>query len=261
MDLIPLLPSGPDIVHFMAPPEAPALSRLNAPAVLTVHGNGKPRERFLRNSIFLSADHARRHGAEFFVYNGIDPAEAPFYAGPREDWFLFLSKTSWSVKNLSGAMKMCRSARARLRIAGGMWPLHLRARAWVTRGFRWEGPVGGAHKAELLAHARALLFPVIWPEPFGLVVVEALMAGTPVIAAPLGSLTELVSPEVGALPRTEEEWLETLSHPFTRDPERCRDWAMSRFHYSIMAANYESAYTRVQRGESLQPREPQGGPK
>ncbi|HUP55979.1 MAG TPA: glycosyltransferase [Bdellovibrionota bacterium] len=256
VDLLPRLPAGVDLVHFMAPPESEAVARLPAPALLTVHGNGKPGERFPRNTVFLSADHARRHGAEAFIHNGIDPEEVEFRGAGRADWYLFLSKTSWRVKNLAGAMRHCRRAGAKLMIAGGHRPWSLRARAALTPGFSWAGPVGGRKKAELLSSARALLFPVIWDEPFGLVVVEALMAGTPVIASPRGSLPELIGPEVGALPKSEEEWEAALREPFARDPERCRSWATERFHYSVMASGYESAYDRVLAGEAIQPREP-----
>jgi glycosyltransferase involved in cell wall biosynthesis len=255
-DLLPKLPAGADVVHFMAPPRADTLSRLPCAAVLTVHGNGKPGEKFPRNTVFLSRDHARRHGAEFFVYNGIDPVESGFNAGAREPWYLFLSRTSWRVKNLSGAMSYCRRAGASLRIAGGHRPLGLRLKAALTPGFRWEGPVSGAKKSELLCKGRALVFPVLWDEPFGLVIVEALMAGTPVIATPRGSVPELVSPEVGLLPRSEEEWVEALRGGFSRDPGICHEWARKRFHYSVMAAGYESAYSRVIGGEHLQPSEP-----
>lgn len=258
LDLLPRLPGGVDIVHFMAPPARETLAKLPCAPVLTVHGNGKPGEKFPRCSVFLSRDHARRHGAEFFVYNGIAPEESGFRPGRREPWYLFLSKTSWRVKNLSGAMGLCRKAGVPLRIAGGRRPIGLRVRAALTPGFHWEGPVSGAKKANLLETARALLFPVLWDEPFGLVVAESLMAGTPVIASPRGSLPELISSEVGALPQSEDEWIELLQKPFSREPMACREWALKRFHYSVMAANYESAYSRVIAGEVLQPREPIG---
>lgn len=109
-DLLPKLPPGTDLVHFMAPPERDAISRMDCPWILTVHGNGKPGERFPRNTVFLTRDHARRHGAEVFVFNGVDPEEYRFEPGSKEDRFLFLSKTSWKVKNVSGAIRLCSRA-------------------------------------------------------------------------------------------------------------------------------------------------------
>ncbi|HTL13181.1 MAG TPA: glycosyltransferase [Bdellovibrionota bacterium] len=245
-------PPGIDVVHFMAPPGDDVERALKIPFITTIHGNGRPGEVFSRHSVFLSKDHARRHGSTVFVHNGIDPAEGrPARAVPRGPRFLFLSKTSWGVKNVRGAARYCRRAGVPLTIAGGGRPYGLRARAWLAShlgqgGLTWTGPVAGEAKAELLAGARALVFPVLWPEPFGLVVVEALMAGTPVLARPVGSLPELVTPEVGKLLDTEEEWVEFLAaNRIPWDAEACRRHAETHFHYRMMAEAYEALYLRA----------------
>jgi glycosyltransferase involved in cell wall biosynthesis len=263
-EILARFPEGLDIVHFMAPTAGRLWARAPGAKLLTVHGNAKPGERYPRDTVFLSEDHARRHHATCFVHNGIDPAEVRFDPDGKRAELLFLSKTSWGVKNLAGAMRICRIAGVPLRIAGGHRPWGLRARAWLTPGQAWVGPVAGERKAELLSQARALVFPVRWPEPFGLVVVEALMSGTPVIASRLGSLPELVGPEVGMLldpPLAEDgspeskaawqnAWVSALSESAELararwSPEACREWAMSRFHYSRMAEGYESVYLKV----------------
>ncbi|MGK5088693.1 glycosyltransferase [Bdellovibrionota bacterium FG-2] len=250
--LLAKLPAGVELVHFMAPPEKRAQEHLACAQVLTVHGNGKPDEKFPKNTVFLSRDHAERHGSSCFVYNGIDPDEYEFSAH-KENWFLFLSKTQWKVKNLSGAVSLCLEAGASLRIAGGSRPYGIRALSALHPRLRWEGAVGGLRKNSLLSQARALVFPVIWPEPFGLAVVEALASGTPVLASPLGSLPELVGPEVGALLDSRDEWIEMLSSPSLRfDPERCRAWVIERFHFRQMALGYENVYKKVINGEVLQ---------
>jgi glycosyltransferase involved in cell wall biosynthesis len=250
LDLIPILPQGVDIVHFQAPPEAGTWEALACPGVLTVHGNGKPGEVFPKNTVFLSRDHAQRHGSEQFVYNGIDPEEYRFEPDQKEDWALFLSKTSWRVKNVAGAIDLCTRARMPLKIAGGNRPLTARLRARLNPRMQWVGPVSGAKKAELLAHAKAFIFPVLWSEPFGLVVAEALMSGTPVIAACRGSIPELVPSDVGVTlsnePGSESVWVEWLSRrEFPWSPERCRAWAMEKFHYKRMAQSYEEIYRRL----------------
>jgi glycosyltransferase involved in cell wall biosynthesis len=118
--------------------------------------------------------------------------------------------------------------------------------------------VGGARKAELLSSAGALIFPVLWDEPFGLVVVEALLAGTAVIASRRGSLSELVTEEVGELlpcpdsSAREAQWVESVRAWRPRDPEVCRDWARRRFSVERMAEAYEGAYRKVLGGETLQ---------
>ena len=112
-----------DLVHFMAPPGERDWDAFEGPKLLTVHGNGKSGEKFPQNTVFLSEDHARRHGGSVFVYNGLDPSEYRFLPSrAKSDWFLFLSKTSWSVKNLGGAMRMASKADVSLKIAGGGRP-------------------------------------------------------------------------------------------------------------------------------------------
>ncbi|MCM2321788.1 MAG: glycosyltransferase [Oligoflexia bacterium] len=262
LGLLGRLPPGTDVVHFMAPPEEGTWERLPCAALLTVHGNGKPGESFPRNTVFLSQDHALRHGGTVFVYNGIDPAEYRFAPEEKGDWMLFLSKTSWSVKNVRGALRLCARAGVPLKIAGGNRPWLSRIEATLRPGMEWLGPVAGAAKAKWLCQARALVFPVLWPEPFGLVVVEALMSGTPVLATRKGSLPELLPEGVGAvLPQptagTEKEWLALLrSGLLGMEPARCREWALSRFHYGKMAEGYEGLYRKVMAGESLHPQNP-----
>lgn len=243
---------GVDVVHFMAPPSEEVMKRLPVASLLTVHGNGKVGERFPDNTVFLSADHARRHGRIEFVHNGLDPSEYRFDPDAKRDAFLFLSKTSWKVKNVRGALSMCKEAGVPLDVAGGNRPYLPRARAMAENLLpgrartRWLGPVNGLKKAEILSRARALVFPVLWDEPFGLVVIEALISGTPVIASRRGSMPELVAPTVGVLPGSHAEWiqwLQTARLPFA--PEACRAWAMEKFHYLRMARDYVTHYHRV----------------
>jgi glycosyltransferase involved in cell wall biosynthesis len=257
LDLARRLPPGIELVHFMAPPGEAGLRALGCASLLTVHGNGKADEEFPANTVFLSADHARRHGATEFVHNGIDPEDYLFEPGRKDGRYLFLSKTSWGVKNVRGAIRICRRAGVGLRVAGGSRPWDARLAVAFSRQLSWEGPVAGRRKAELLAGAAGLVFPVLWDEPFGLVAAEALMSGTPVLASPRGSLPELIPADVGALPASESEWIERLGSG-TADwaPERCRQWALERFHYRVMTANYERIYRRILGGEMLHSRPP-----
>jgi glycosyltransferase involved in cell wall biosynthesis len=261
LELPARLPKGVDVVHFMAPPEAEVWARLTCPGVVTVHGNGKPDEVFPMNSIFLSADHAARHGARAYVHNGIDPAEYAFTPDRKSGDYLFLSKTSWKVKNVRGAVELCRKAGVGLVVAGGRRPLGTRVRVALAPGMRWAGPVAGGRKAALLAAARALVFPMVWEEPFGLVMVEALMSGTPVLANPRGSAPELIAPAAGALPRDEAEWLDWLRNPGRLPaPEACRKLALEKFHYRRMTADYVECYRKACAGEPLQARPPRTQP-
>lgn len=257
--LLGRLPQGTDVVHFMAPPSERVWRELACPGILTVHGNGQVGEKFPLNSVFLSKDHARRHGSEVFVYNGIDPSEYAFAPDMKSGRFLFLSKTSWGVKNLAGAIRVCQRAGVSLQISGGRRPYTQRLRAWVTPGLEWVGPVAGEKKAQLLARAKALVFPILWPEPFGLAVVEALVSGTPVLASPLGSMPELLPEQAGFLLKSQKDWVGALrGERGFPSPEACRSWAIQQFHYKNMASRYLELYTRLRSGGSLQDRHPVG---
>ena len=262
LDLLSRLPDGLDVIHFMAPPEEKILNHLPCPSLLTVHGNGELGEEFIRNSVFLSQDHAKRHHAEVFVYNGIDPAEYLFTPAEKKNWYLFFSKTNWRVKNLSGAIRLCTQESVPLCIAGGNRPVWTRLMTLVKKNMVWKGPLSGVDKALLFAQAKALIFPVCWPEPFGLVVAEALMSGTPVLATRRGSLSELVSQNVGMLfdSDRDERWSDYLCMTqLPWDPYACRERAMSCFHYKKMAEQYLQLYRRISSGENLHTKAPKAG--
>ena len=251
------LPKGIELIHFFTPPSRELISRLKVPYIFTLQGNGQPGEAFPENTVFISQDHAKRHGGKTVVYNSIDPDEFIFDPSHKNDSYLFLSKTNWRVKNLSGAIRLCRKAHAPLKIAGGNRPYGLRAEIAV-RNFvggskmDWIGPVNGTCKAEVLAHAKAFLFPVVWPEPFGIVIAEALVSGTPVLGSRRGSLPELITPDVGAVLDTEDEWIEMLSRKkLPWDPAACRARALERFHFRVMSQNYEEVYRKILSGTGL----------
>lgn len=111
---------------------------------------------------------------------------------------------------------------------------------------RFVGEVGGTVKRSLFAGARALLMPIRWEEPFGMVMVEALACGTPVIAFPEGAARELVlDGQTGFLVEDEQAMgaaVSQLSRIAARD---CRAWVAARCDVDVVAAAYESAYRSV----------------
>ncbi len=240
------IPPGTDVVHFMAPPEAEVWDQLPCAGLLTIHGNGKKGEVFPPNTVFLTRDHAERHGRKVFVWNGINPSEYIYreQSDPTAQP-LFLSKTSWKVKNLSGAILFSSLAKKRLKIAGGHRPFLLRFKAFLL-GHDWQGPVSGKKKTELLREASALVFPVIWPEPFGLVVIEAMVSGTPVVASPYGSLPEVVG-DCGILvdPHDEQAWVRAIHDVEKISRKKCRERVLSYFTHHHMAKNYLKLYQQV----------------
>src|SRR5439155_858015 len=129
---------------------------------------------------------------------GLDPAEYFFRLFPKraEQFDLFLGKLH-SAKGYHWAVEAAKHAGHRLVLAGGWRPS-------FTGAIKYVGEVDGRKKAALLARARCLWNPAQWDEPFGLVTIEALLSGTPVLGTRRGALPELITPEVGALCDTME---------------------------------------------------------
>jgi glycosyltransferase involved in cell wall biosynthesis len=208
-DIRPLLPPGLDIVLACAPLRTPP----DVPWIRRLAGNWKPGTTGAPNTLYLSRNHAARHGGSAFVYNGLDPAEYRFRRD-KDDYDLFLGRLH-GVKGYRWAVAGAKRLRRRLLVAGGWRPS-------LSRHVRYVGRVGGARKVELLAGARVFWMPALWDEPFGITLIEALVSGTPVLGTRRGSLPEIVSPEVGALGDTVEELVERRPALDAIAPEACR---------------------------------------
>lgn len=111
---------------------------------------------------------------------------------------------------------------------------------------RWVGTVAGRERDDLLAGARAALFPLRWEEPGGTAVVESLALGTPVVATARGCLPELVAHgRTGLLTDDEDELGELLLAARRLDPDECRREAAERFTPAVMAQRYVTLYETV----------------
>jgi glycosyltransferase involved in cell wall biosynthesis len=237
-DLTPLLPDSVDILHAHAPLVTPP----RRPHVFTLHGNLGTSRIPRSNTIFLSADHARRHSGAAFVYNGVDPSEFVFRAA-KGDYDLFLGRLH-SIKGYRWAMEGARLGGRRLVIAGGWRPS-------FRRGLRFVGSVDGARKAELLANAACLWMPALWDEPFGLTLVEAMMSGTPVLGTRRGALPEIVTEETGALGDALEDLVRLRTAIERCEPEACRAHAERWFSHRVMAERYLRMYRHYLSNETL----------
>ena len=106
--------------------------------------------------------------------------------------------------------------------------------------------MAGAAKQQLYANAQALLMPVRWREPFGMVMVEALACGTPVIAFPEGAAAEIViDGENGMLVSDEHEMARAIDQVGAIDPARCRASVAERYDIAVSASGYERVYRHV----------------
>jgi glycosyltransferase involved in cell wall biosynthesis len=113
-------------------------------------------------------------------------------------------------------------------------------------GVELIGEVGGAQKDDFLRNAAALLFPIRWPEPFGLVMPEALACGTPVLALREGSVPEVIEDGVtGFIRHFEDELVQAVERILELDRARCRSEAERRFSPASMADGYEQIYAHL----------------
>lgn len=245
-DINSQIPEQTDIVHFHCIPARP----VNKPYLVTIHGNGQPSEEFDKNAVFISRNHAERHNADVFVYNGLDPYEyGPVDFAPRRDHLLFLGRTKRKVKNLADCKLIAKQCNKKLVIIGG-YGLSLDFR------IRYKGFLGGEKKNKIINSSKALLFPVMWHEPFGVAVIESLYFGAPVIGTTYGSLPELVTPEVGFLSTSRSALIEAVRHLDDFDRKRCHEHVLEYFSAQRMATNYVELYEKVLNGKALNKQRP-----
>jgi glycosyltransferase involved in cell wall biosynthesis len=106
-------------------------------------------------------------------------------------------------------------------------------------------------KIPYLRQARGLIFPVLWPEPFGVAVIESLYFGTPVFATPYGSLPEIVDPDVGFLSNSAIELASAARQWGSFDRRAIHEYWGKNFSAKVMAKKYITYYTSILDGQNL----------
>jgi glycosyltransferase involved in cell wall biosynthesis len=180
------------------------------------------------------------------VHNPIDVDSWPVGLN-KQEWLLWLGRFV-PEKGPQRAIRVAKAAKRPLVLAGVVQPGYERFFATEIQPhidgefIRYIGEVGGARKQRLFADAYAFLMPIRWPEPFGMVMVEAMAAGTPVLAFPEGAAPEVVEHgRSGFLVKDEEEMAARVDDAGRLDPRECRRSA-ERFHPDNVAARYEAVY-------------------
>ncbi|MGZ6564419.1 MAG: glycosyltransferase [Solirubrobacteraceae bacterium] len=181
------------------------------------------------------------------VYNPIDVDSWPV-GYRKEDYLLFVARMV-EEKGPHRAIRVAKETGRPLVLAGPVQPGHERFFAREVephidgQQIRYVGEVGGGRKQRLFADAFAFLMPITWPEPFGLVMVEALAAGTPVLAFAHGAAPEIIQHGVnGFLVQDEHEMAAMVEKAAEIGPMRCRQTAAERFAPDQVALGYESVY-------------------
>lgn len=185
------------------------------------------------------------------VHHGIPRGLVRFQPDPRGGYLAFLGRIS-PEKRVDRAISIAKRAGIPLRIAA---KVDRADRDYFETEVRplladplveWIGEIGDAEKSDFLGDALALLFPIDWPEPFGLVMIEAMAAGTPVIAWRRGSVPEIVEDGVsGFIVDDEEQALAALQGLARLDRAQVRACFERRFTVEHMARNYLSVYQQL----------------
>ncbi len=234
-------------------------SRLVAtPMVTTIHGFSSEKivpvfQAYDDIAHYVAISDADRHSALSYdatIYHGIDTA-AFTYSAEAGNYLLFLGRIH-PDKGTDRAIEVARRAGLPLIIAGIVQDeAYYRERvAPHVDGVAvsYVGPVEPAERDRLLGSARALLHLISFAEPFGLSVVESLATGTPVIAAPLGSMPELIRDGVtGFLVADDDAAVAAVGRLPELDRHDCRDEAVRRFDAARMVDDYLELFAQVVR--------------
>ena len=250
-----------DVIHSHVDYFAlPFARHVTTPVVTTLHGRldlpGLPTiyERYGEAPVVSISDSQREPlpGANWVatVYNGTDLRRFTFNERGG-DTFAFVGRIC-PEKNIEGAIAIARRTGVPLRIAAKVDPADADYHETVIeplidgRLVEYLGELGDEDKNELLGSSRALLFPVDWPEPFGLAMAEAMACGTPVLALRRGSVPEVVEDGVTGFVRDSEDELAAVAHDVDRLSRRaCRQRVESHFSVDVMTDGYEAVYQRV----------------
>ncbi|MDA0140934.1 glycosyltransferase [Solirubrobacter deserti] len=249
-----------DLVHDHSGWTALAMAdRLAVPVVHTVH---RPFDEATRDwyrahgakaaLVCLSRAHAAAGPAGVRV-DAVVPNPVEVVSAAKDDFLLWVGRIAPGT-GADRAIRVARAAGRPLVLAGAV---EREAEAYFSEAIapHVEGPqvthvsdLGGARKRELLRRARAILMPTMWVEPFGMTMVEAMAAGTPVIAAPRGSALEVIDDgRTGVFVNDEAELAAALDRVDAIDLDRCRARAEERFGPKAVAQRYAAVYRAIAR--------------
>jgi glycosyltransferase involved in cell wall biosynthesis len=184
------------------------------------------------------------------VYHGLPP-DLYLPGNGEGDYAVFLGRFS-PEKRADRAIEIARRAGIKIKIAAKVDKADERYFEHEIRPLldqphvEYLNEIGEAEKGPLLANAKALLFPIDWPEPFGMVLIEAMACGTPIIAYAHGSVPEIIEHgKTGFVVNSMDKAVEALKNIHLISREECRATFEKRFSDIVMAKNYMHLYERT----------------
>jgi glycosyltransferase involved in cell wall biosynthesis len=258
-----------DLIHFHTGySHFPFARRQTVPSVTTFHGrldiaDLKRLFRSAKDVPVVSISNSQRQpfpnmNWQGTVYHGL-PLDL-YRPGTGTGGYLAFLGRICPEKRVDRAIEIAERVNMKLKIAAKIDAVD---REYVEKevGFLLEHPLvefigecGGREKEKFLGDAYALLFPIDWPEPFGLVMIEAMACGTPVIAYRAGSVPEIIdSGENGFVVQSIEEAVNAVDKVQYLDRRQCRDIFEHRFSSARMAADYIQIYDRLLKRKTPRP--------
>ncbi|WP_082926314.1 glycosyltransferase family 4 protein [Cupriavidus sp. D384] len=249
-----------DVLHFHTEMlHFPLVRSLTRRTVTTLHGrldlpDLKPFYEKFSNVPLVSISHAQRLPMPPVawvgnVYHGIPEGSLAFRPVPRGGYLAFLGRIS-PEKRPDRAIEIAVRAGMTLRIAAKVdavdrayWDTTIAPLIRRHRNIEYLGEIGEREKAAFLGDALALLFPIDWPEPFGLAMIESMACGTPVVAFRCGSVPEVVDDGVtGFIVDSMDEAVDAVRHIHQIDRSGVRRTFVRRFSATRMANDYITLY-------------------
>ncbi|MBV9080466.1 MAG: glycosyltransferase family 4 protein [Elusimicrobia bacterium] len=249
-----------DVIHFHIDHlQLPVARRINTPTVTTLHGrlnmsDLQPLYREFSEVPVVSISDDQRRPLPFANWQGTVHHGLPMNlytpGGQRERFLAFLGRVS-PEKGLDVAISIAQRAGWPIKIAAKIDPRdseyyeHIKPMLTLPH-VEFLGEVGEDGKLDLLRRAAGLLFPINWPEPFGLVMIEAMACGTPIIAYPRGSVPEVIDHgRTGFVVNNADEAVAAVPRLAELDTAEIRRTFERRFSAERMARDYVSIYKRL----------------
>ena len=247
-----------DVLHFHIDQfHFPLFRALAGRTLTTLHGRQdlpdlKPLYFGFADMPMVSISHSQRTpipNANYVanVYHGLPPRAFQPIAQPQGGYLAFLGRIA-PEKRPDRAIAIARAVGIPLKIAAKVDRVdeayfHSEIEPLLGAGVEYVGEINERQKSKFLGEAQALIFPIDWPEPFGLVMIEAMACGTPVLAFPRGSVPEIVEDGItGAIVETIEEAVAAMPRVIALDRNRIRRRFEERFTAARMAKDYERVY-------------------
>ncbi len=240
---------------------------VKTPVVTTIHDDfpvPKNKDRWVafkkyKNNNYISISKSHRNwgkklGLNFVanIYNGVDINLLKFKS-KKGEYLVWLGRSA-PKKGAKEAIIIAKQAKEKLILAGRVdvnSPVsreyfQKQMKPYFNKDIKFIGEVNDSQKTKLLGNAKALLYPITWEEPFGLVMTEAMACGTPVIVFDRGSVREVVNDgKTGFIVKNIKEAVNAVKKIDRIDRKECRKWVEKNFTIEKMVDNYEKAYYKI----------------